>query len=181
MLSIKIVQISIMFQRNISKLVLFIMLIWNVISLYLAICIQMQSLLQSEEIFGPILPNSGFSQKSLCFIYFELCKKQQWSYLAVLCVVCVCCSHHHQQQPSKPAQAAVFVLVKCPDIEHINWPQVRVDIRHCDTQLKYLWRQTVSTSHHMDNWNTLIYFPSAQVMRRLRGGLIFSSQVTTVS
>ena len=50
--------------------------IWNVISMYLAICIQMQSLLQSEEIFGPILPNSGFSQKSLCFIYFELCKKQ---------------------------------------------------------------------------------------------------------
>ena len=60
MLSIKIVQISIMFQRNISKLVLFIMLIWNVISLYLAICIQMQSLLQSEEIFGPILANSRF-------------------------------------------------------------------------------------------------------------------------
>ena len=35
----------------------FIMLIWNVISLYLAVCIQMQSLLQSEEIFGPILQN----------------------------------------------------------------------------------------------------------------------------
>ena len=35
--------------------------IWNVISLlYLAICIQMQSLLQSEEIFRPILANSGF-------------------------------------------------------------------------------------------------------------------------
>ena len=48
----------------------------ELISLYLAICIQMQSLLQSEEIFGPILPNSGFSQKPLCFIYFELCKKQ---------------------------------------------------------------------------------------------------------
>ena len=122
----------------------------------------------------------GFSEVTLLYLFWTVQETIVILFSGVVCGLCLLFPPS-PAAASKPAQAAVFVLVKCPDIEHINWPQVRVDIQHCDTQLKYLWRQTVSTSHHMDNWNTLIYFPSAQVMRRLRGGLIFSSQVTTVS
>ena len=61
----------------------------------------------------------GFSEVTLLYLFKTVQETIVILFSGVVCGLCLLFPPS-PAAASKPAQAAVFVLVKCPDIEHIN-------------------------------------------------------------